>query len=83
MASITLKNVPEDLRLTFKARAAEHGRSLNQEIIQCLRVAATLQPRQNLEAERAVVQSHLRQQEAEGFWTTPEEIEAFIDEGHA
>ncbi len=39
MASLTLKNIPPDLHRKLKARAAEHGRSLNSEAIAALRVA--------------------------------------------
>ena len=36
MATLTLKNVPDDLYAQLKARAAEHRRSLNREAILCL-----------------------------------------------
>ena len=39
MASLTLKDVPEDLHESLKAEAAAHGRSLNKEVIQRLRVS--------------------------------------------
>ena len=39
MASLTLKDVPEDLHEALKAEAAAHGRSLNKEVIQRLRVS--------------------------------------------
>ncbi|MCX5895574.1 MAG: Arc family DNA-binding protein [Proteobacteria bacterium] len=36
MATITLKNIPEQLHKKIKQRAAQHHRSLNSEIIACL-----------------------------------------------
>ncbi len=39
MASLTLKNIPADLHRKLRARAAEHGRSLNSEAIAALREA--------------------------------------------
>lgn len=39
MATLTLKNVPDDLYAQLKARAAEHRRSLNREAILCLEAA--------------------------------------------
>ena len=36
MATITLKNIPEQLHKKIKQRAVQHHRSLNSEIISCL-----------------------------------------------
>ncbi|RMH35878.1 MAG: hypothetical protein D6690_07860 [Nitrospirae bacterium] len=36
MATITLKNVPDNLLRKLKQRAAQHRRSLNNEVIVCL-----------------------------------------------
>ena len=36
MATITLKNLPDDLRIRLKERAAQNRRSLNSEVIACL-----------------------------------------------
>jgi plasmid stability protein len=41
LATITLKNVPAELRLELKKRAEDHHRSLNEEIIATLRSAAS------------------------------------------
>ena len=43
MASITLKNIPEDIYERLKASAKIHRRSLNSELINCLEVV--LKPR--------------------------------------
>jgi plasmid stability protein len=39
MATVTLKNVPEDVHLALKQRAKRNKRSLNQEAIFCLDLA--------------------------------------------
>jgi len=36
MATITLKDVPEELRAALKQRAVRHRRSLNQELLYCI-----------------------------------------------
>lgn len=81
MATITIKGLPEELHRQLKEHAKENGRSLNQEIVRLLRMSATLVPRQDIEAETARVRELRRQQRADGFSTTPEEIERFIREG--
>ena len=37
MSALTLKNLPEQLHERLRARAARHHRSLNSEVIACLR----------------------------------------------
>lgn len=39
MAAITVKSLPEALHRRLKQRATDHGRSLNSEIIACLKAA--------------------------------------------
>jgi plasmid stability protein len=43
MASVTVKDLPEKLHRRLKARALQHRRSLNSEIIACLEAAAAPQ----------------------------------------
>ena len=45
MATITLKNVPNDVHEALKKRALRHKRSLNQEAIYCLDMALGRSPR--------------------------------------
>jgi antitoxin FitA len=46
MAVLTIRNVPEDLYAKLKSSAAERRRSINSEVIECLRVAlASRRPR--------------------------------------
>jgi antitoxin FitA len=43
MATITLKDIPEDLHQVLKQRAQKHGRSLNKEVLACLEAAVAPQ----------------------------------------
>ncbi|MGH9482538.1 MAG: FitA-like ribbon-helix-helix domain-containing protein [Terriglobales bacterium] len=80
--SITLKNVPDDLRLELKGRAARNGRSLNQEILQLLRAAATLAPNpRSVEAELAAARKHRLALKAAGVWITDADVNRFKREG--
>ena len=47
MATLTLKNFPDDLYAQLKARAARHRRSLNREAVLCLEEALLGDPRQD------------------------------------
>ncbi|WP_447973728.1 FitA-like ribbon-helix-helix domain-containing protein [Nitrospira sp. Kam-Ns4a] len=44
MATLTIKNIPDRVVKRLKARAAEHRRSLNHEVIACLEAAAQATP---------------------------------------
>jgi plasmid stability protein len=44
MPSITIKDIPPDLHRHLRVRAKRHGRSLNREIIACLRQVAGAEP---------------------------------------
>jgi plasmid stability protein len=80
MATLTLKNVPDDLHRRLKARAERNHRSLNREAIRCLEAAvepasvAADEPWERAEAFREKLA-------AEGVWITGEQILAAIDEG--
>lgn len=80
MASITIKGIPEDLHQRLKEQAQENGRSLNQEIINRLRMQASRSPREQA-AIQARIDEHLRQQAEAGIWITEEEINRFKHEG--
>ena len=57
MATITLKNLPDDLRLRLKERAAKNRRSLNSEVIACLEKMVGPEPKdsdQVLKQARAI-----------------------------
>ena len=44
MMTITLKNIPDDLHLRLKERAARHHRSLNSEVIAALETIVRSEP---------------------------------------
>jgi len=44
MSTITLKDVPQELRTALKQRAARNRRSLNQELLYCLEQVAGIIP---------------------------------------
>lgn len=44
MATITLKNIPEDLYARLRTSAGEHRRSINREAIACLEKALLSRP---------------------------------------
>jgi plasmid stability protein len=43
MANVTVKNLPQEVHRRLKARAARHGRSLNAEMVTCLRAAVSVE----------------------------------------
>ena len=81
MATLTLKNVPDDLHRRLKARAERNHRSLNREAIRCLEesVAHAASPATDEAFARA---DALRERlAAEGVWITADEIQRSIEEG--
>ncbi|MBF0499823.1 MAG: Arc family DNA-binding protein [Candidatus Riflebacteria bacterium] len=77
MATILVKNVPDDIHLAIKDRAKRHFRSLNNEIIACLQdilFTRRIDPKVELERIR-----HLRKQ-VKGF-LTDEILDEMIDRG--
>ncbi|HXR97543.1 MAG TPA: hypothetical protein VN709_06830 [Terriglobales bacterium] len=80
MASITIKNIPDDIHQRLVAKAKNNGRSLNQEIILSLRQAACEAPR-NINQEVAEVRAFHQHLRGSGFETTPEQVQAYKIEG--
>lgn len=78
MATLTLKNVPDDLHQRLKERAARNGRSLNREAIRCLDDASRRPDPDTLLEEAAALRARLA---AKGASFTAEEIEAAINQG--
>jgi plasmid stability protein len=81
MATLTLKNVPDDLHRRLKARADRNHRSLNREAIRLLEqaVAGESATKRDEAWERAeALRARLS---AEGVRITAEEVQAAIDEG--
>jgi len=79
-ASITLKNIPDDIYARLKEAAEAHHRSLNSEVIACLE--RTLLPTRVTPQELLKRARHLRQGlPSAGF--TAIVIQKAIDEGRA
>lgn len=83
MASITIKNVPEELHVQLKQMAKRDRRSLNQEILQQLRCAVSAVPKPaEVKARLAALDRHHKALLASGYVPPPpEEIVRIIREG--
>jgi len=79
MATLTLRNVPDELYQRLKREAARNRRSLNQEAISLLEKSS---PRSSddVEAELARLDA-FRASLGERNWPTAEEIDAMIENG--
>jgi antitoxin FitA len=81
MATLTLKNVPDDLYRRLKESAARNRRSLNQEAIARLALGNHARPRAEVEAAFESARALRAEQAARGMWFGPDEIDALIEEG--
>ena len=79
MATLTLKNVPDDLHRRLKERAARNHRSLNREVIHALEEAIAPEAG-DLSRRIRVLHDRLKR---EGIEATPESVRAAIEEGRA
>ena len=77
MATLTLKDIPEDLHAAFRSRAEAHGRSLNKEIIAALSELAFPQP---FDVDSFLERAR-RLREKQGFATTRDEVLSAVEEG--
>lgn len=77
-ATMTLKNIPDDIYARLKEAAAAHHRSLNSEVIACLE--RTLVPTRVPAQERLARARRLRQDMEPGEFSAAG-IDAAIDEG--
>lgn len=78
MASITVKNIPQELYKKLKIVASMNHRSLNGEIINCLE--SVLTPRQLSVAEKLSRAKKIRAQISTDVFD-PDEIKKAIEEG--
>ena len=81
MATLTLKNLPDDLHRRLKARAARNHRSLDREAIQLLEQAVASEPEPTKDEAWEQAKALQKRLKDEGVWTTAEEVQAAIDEG--
>ncbi len=77
MAAITIKNLPEDLHGALKARAREHGRSLNGEVLSCLKAAVAVSRIEVSDTLAAVD----RVREGDGVRLAPAMLESALKDG--
>jgi len=80
MPALTIKNVPDDLYNELKHDAEQHHRSINSEVIVCLK--NTLLPKRVTPSDRLSNIQSLRSQITPNIITT-EDIDNAIDEGRA
>jgi antitoxin FitA len=83
MAILTIRNVPDDLYDRLKARAAEQHRSVNGEVIECLRIALSARQPRDTEALLARARAHRRRLETRGGRLTLAEMNEARREGRA
>lgn len=82
MATLTLKNIPDELHRLLKERAMRNRRSLNSEVLHCLE-EAVMPPARDPEALLARVDAFREKLAARGVWVTPEAIQEAIEEGRS
>ena len=80
MPALTIKNIPDDLYHDLKHVAEQHHRSINSEVIVCLK--NTLFPQRVTPADRLSNIQSLRAQIAPNI-ITADDIDNAIDEGRA
>lgn len=78
MATITVKNIPDDLYEELKERAAVHRRSINSEIIVC--IERTVRSRR-IDPEAVIAEARLIRERLGDLWVTEEEITQAKREG--
>jgi len=75
--TLTISNLPDDLHERLQHRAQQHGRSLEDEVVACLR--------QRLDEDRVGLLERIRARRAalEQVYLTDEALEQAIDNGRA
>lgn len=77
MATITLKNIPDDLYQKIKHKAQQHRRSINNEIIFCLEQTLKAQP----VAAEALLAKARAVREKMGAYLTEDELKKLKESG--
>ena len=81
MATLTIKNLPDDLYARLKARAAEHRRSLNSEAI--LAVEQALIEKAFVDPAKTIATLRRGRARLKGVYLTDKEIRNARDTGRA
>ena len=81
MATLTIRNLPEELHDTLKRRAKRNHRSVNQEVIAELSLAITHETPEERSArvEREILEIDARRARAKGFLTAEQIDEAKLE----
>lgn len=77
MATLTIKNIPDELYARLKAQAERHRRSLNGEAVVCLELALATE----CEDESVLIEELRMLREESGVYLTDDYIRSAIDEG--
>jgi plasmid stability protein len=78
MVTITLKNIPEKIYERIKARAKDHHRSINGEILSILEQAVSLPP---IDVQATLERARKLREWTADYTVTADEIEKMINEG--
>ena len=78
MATLTVKNIPDELHERLKQRAAQHRRSLNSEVIVCLEQVLGSRP---LDPAAFLARVRARRQAMPQIYVTEEDLRAAKNEG--
>jgi plasmid stability protein len=77
MATLTIKNIPDELYARLKTQAERHRRSLNGEAVVCLELALAT----DREDEATLIEELRMLREESGVYLTDDYIQSAIDEG--
>ena len=78
MATITLKNIPDDIYLLLKEKAKANNRSINSEAILAIRLAVASR---HIDVEAAIKRARKIQEMTAHYRITDKEITKFKNEG--
>lgn len=78
MATITLKNIPDDIYLLLKEKAKANNRSINREAILAIKVAVAFRP---IDVEATIQRARKIQELTAQYRITDEELTKFKNEG--
>lgn len=81
MATLTIRNVPDDLYESLKADAARNGRSLNQELLLRLRLSRGFRSEEENRRAFDAARQFREEMAAKGVRFDHRELKAMIEEG--
>jgi len=78
MATITVKNIPDQLYEQLKQSAVMHRRSINSEVIFWLE---RMLGKPNVDVDATLAKARILREQANLYIAAPDELDALIDEG--